>query len=549
MRKVFLLLIMLLGSCAIPRPPSGGPPDRIPPRLVSSDPAAGATHVRTNRIRLTFSEYIDPTTFRQALSIWPEPETPPRIRWKGKTAELVFDQPLRTNTTYLIVLDTQLKDWHGVPLSAPITLAFSTGTSIHEARIQGEVRLSWSDLPAQAFDVLAYRHPPRDTQTPPDYRTQTDPQGRFELAYLPDTTFFVVALEDRNRNHRPDPTEAFAPPPVIAIPALRTPEKVYRWYVTRLDTLPPELRLVRARSNQHIELRFSEPVRLLSLRPEQWHLTTSGGQPLQLHALFQSQTPSPLVYVLTEPLPLDSLTLFPTAIADTAGNLLPETQRTFFPRSEPDTAHIRFLGFLPIHPLTHEGQRFVLSPYVRPGVRFSLPPDTTQLTSTLHVRDALGQPIDYRYESPDGLSFYLHFASPPSSPFEITLDGRLIGRDTLFTQTYRYLRDDELGSLIVPIRYSEGTPVVATLLALDAGRLPEPLSHPVSRKKEITFSHLPEGRYRIRVFLDRSENRRWDGGTILPYEPPERLIWIPDTLRVRPRWEIVLDTLELNDLP
>ena len=545
----FLGYSLLIGSCAIPRPPTGGPPDRTPPRLVSSDPPAGAIHVQTRRIRLTFSEYIDPASFQQALSIHPEPDMPPRIRWKGKTVELIFDRPLREQTTYLITLDTHLKDWHGVPLQTPITLAFSTGAYLYEARLRGQVRFGWSDAPAPAFDVFAYRDIPASLQEAlPDYRTQTDPRGNFELAYLPDTTFFVIALNDQNRNRRPDPTEAFAVPPRALLPALRTPTTRDLWYVTRLDTLPPALRIIRPLSNQRLELRFSEPVQLLSLQPKGWTLRTRKGKEILLQALFQPQAPSPVLYVLTEPMPTDSLQLVPTAIADTAGNTLPPVQRTFFPTEIPDTFRTRFLQFLPSNPVARESATLVLSPYSRPGIRFSQPPDTSRFAATLHVRDTSGTAISYRYETRDGRSFYLILSSR-EAPFELQLDGRLIGEDTLFTQRYRYLTSDEVGNLILPVRYTGTEPLRVTLLALDRGRLPTPLTQSLTSEGAVTFTRLPEGHYRMKVFLDRLPDGRWNGGTIVPYQPPERLIWLPDTLRVRPRWDIVLDTLELNQNP
>ncbi|WP_054686265.1 hypothetical protein [Rhodothermus marinus] len=58
------------------------------------------------------------------------------------------------------------------------------------------------------------------------------------------------------------------------------------------------------------------------------------------------------------------------------------------------------------------------------------------------------------------------------------------------------------------------------------------------------FEQLPEGRFRVRAFLDRNGNRRWDGGRLLPYEPPEPLRWLSEPLQTRPRWEVAAgDTL------
>ncbi|NNE69829.1 MAG: hypothetical protein HKN29_05630, partial [Rhodothermales bacterium] len=54
---------------------------------------------------------------------------------------------------------------------------------------------------------------------------------------------------------------------------------------------------------------------------------------------------------------------------------------------------------------------------------------------------------------------------------------------------------------------------------------------------------------RLRVIEDLNGNGRWDRGLLTPFQPPERLGWLPETPPVRARWETVLpDTLRLRPL-
>jgi hypothetical protein len=126
MRLPFLLCLLLAVGCATPIPPSGGPEDTTPPRLEAAEPAADAVNVRADRLVLTFSEDVDEGSVVRAFGIAPGWETPPDVRVRGRRVEVTFPDSLRANTTYVVTLDTNLRDLRNVALPQPITLAFAT---------------------------------------------------------------------------------------------------------------------------------------------------------------------------------------------------------------------------------------------------------------------------------------------------------------------------------------------------------------------------------------------------------------------------------------
>ena len=208
--------VLALGACATPISPPGGPEDTTPPRLVDSAPAADAVNVRTDEVVLTFSELLDPASARQAVEVRPAQEVPPDVEVRGRRLTVRFREPLRDSTTYLITLGTALSDNHRVRLPAPIPFAFSTGPQLDAGRIAGLARNPRTGDAVSGLDVFAYAAGallPDPRTTAPDYRTQTGADGRFELAYLRDAPFFVMLLDDANRNRRADPGERFAVPP------------------------------------------------------------------------------------------------------------------------------------------------------------------------------------------------------------------------------------------------------------------------------------------------------------------------------------------------
>jgi hypothetical protein len=74
-------LALLLGACAVPVAPQGGPQDQTPPTLETTVPDAGTVNVTASMVHLSFSERGDPNAFALAFSITPEVEGPLDFRW------------------------------------------------------------------------------------------------------------------------------------------------------------------------------------------------------------------------------------------------------------------------------------------------------------------------------------------------------------------------------------------------------------------------------------------------------------------------------------
>lgn len=549
------LTALLLASCATPMPPSGGPTDQTPPTIVETVPAADAVEVMPSSISLTFSEYVDPAAFARAFSINPAPDERPRFSWHGRRVEIRFAEPLRENTTYVLTLDNNLRDEHGVALTQPLTLAFSTGPTINRGRLEGLVIDPTAGTGLAGIDVLAYAAP--DSAAPvalperPAYRTQTDASGRFTFTYLNEQPYFVVALQDRNRNRRPDALEPFAVPPVPALYADTTAaEEVPRWIVTVLDSIPPEVQRVRARSDQRLALRFTEPVRLHTTATAPWTLRDSvAHRTAAVRAVYQLPGDPYQVYLLTEPLAQTPYLLTPGGVVDTSGLAVRPLPVRFTPEATADTLALRFQGFVP----DTLGEAPVLLPPVpdgyRPAVRFNQPVDSTRLHTLVTVRDTTGQRRPFTAVTADGVTYALTLTPPlqPGEVVEVAVDGRALGADTLYTRRFMRRSQDALGELsgVVAAPDTSSTLVVELYPAAPADAALLRLAV-ADRTGRFIFRGLPEGTYRLRAYADRNDNRQWDGGRLTPYRDAEPLAWSAEELRVRARWETALsDTLRL----
>lgn len=549
-----LLLAGWIAACAVPVPPSGGPPDTDPPGLVSSEPADGAVGVRTDRVVLRFDEYVDERSIPGALSVTPAPSRPPDVRFGGREVELRFREPLRDSTTYILTIDTAFRDAHGVALEAPLRIAFSTGDTIDRARIAGRV-VEWDrGAPAAGIDVFAHEGGTVPTDADPAYRTQTDRDGAFAFAYLPARPFSIVAVRDANRNRRIDPGEWVGVSPTGTVTADTAAAPVDEpWVLAPRDETPPAVRRVDALSDRRLAVRFTEPVVPTVVSGGGWTLAdTTGSNPVAVRRVYRTESDPRTLHLVTDPMPRIPLRLeADRAAVDSAGTLLAAWNGLFVPSADPDTFVVRLVR-VDADSLVVDGSARVegalrLAPGSVPTLRFDHGPDPGLLRSALRVTDEAGSAVPFDVESDDGTAWRIRTDIPGGwrLAWRDSTD-ILLGPDSL----HRYVPADEadLGELSGVVAAPDS--VVVHLVPGVSTREPIRTVRP-DRAGAFTFRRLPGGgRYRLRVFADLDGDGRWSPGTVSPWVRPEPLGWGPETPAVRARWDTVVpDTLRFGAPP
>jgi hypothetical protein len=208
--KVFLMLLLLLASgCASDRPPSGGPADTTPLKVLFSDPAPSAVNVSANRILLTFNHDITVRQLLNALVISP-PISNYDLAVDGKTVEIRGFKPLEQNKTYIITIDKNLRNYRGNSIQTPCTIAFSTGAVIDSGIISGKV-INTDCTPASNALLLAFAEHPENQNTgnllqrEPDYFIQAENSGIFSFRHIAPGSYRIIAVNDRNSDLRFNP--------------------------------------------------------------------------------------------------------------------------------------------------------------------------------------------------------------------------------------------------------------------------------------------------------------------------------------------------------
>ena len=191
---VSIIILLFIGSCAVIKPPSGGPKDTTPPILVYEEPPSGTLQYKGEQIQLEFSEYLDEASIEKGIRIFPNIEGEVSINTRGKNLTVDFPDNLEENKTYVINLSRDIKDEHGVEMAEAIFLAYSTGDKIDNGSISGII---WSDGP---MSVHLWRIINQDSlenifQTMPNYFTDVSNKGMYDFQFLSAGKYLLLALD------------------------------------------------------------------------------------------------------------------------------------------------------------------------------------------------------------------------------------------------------------------------------------------------------------------------------------------------------------------
>jgi len=198
------LLLLLVFSCAVPVPPSGGPEDKIPPRIVSTVPADGSTGVDiTSSIILRFSEKMSKAKLERLVVAYPRIRVG-KVKWKNNSLRIEPADPLVPDTTYFIAVRPDFRDEHKVRAASGYEFGFSTGAAVDSGVIAGTVnfrRKPTASAVVRCF-VLAKDSALVPEASIPNRETHTDKKGSFRFQYLPaaGTEYLLWAFQDGNKN-------------------------------------------------------------------------------------------------------------------------------------------------------------------------------------------------------------------------------------------------------------------------------------------------------------------------------------------------------------
>ena len=281
----FLASCLMIAACATQVAPTGGPEDKLPPRVAGVSPAPKtANHPNELYVKLEFDEWINASIPRGAITISPPIEKKLRYEVHGKTLEVYSRAELDTGTTYTVTFAGGIKDLRGNALAKPFQVVFSTGATIDSLTLNGRVMVSDSLVRKKSYPSVGlylmgpereskrYLEKYRDTVTrvldslpmltkeEPLYLTAADSIGNFTFTGLKAGRYRVVAFVDGNGNHKIEPSLELAGVWISDLALSETTQDTLWIPLADMDTSHVELESVSQPFANVLEAKFSRHV-------------------------------------------------------------------------------------------------------------------------------------------------------------------------------------------------------------------------------------------------------------------------------------------------
>ena len=549
----FALCMLFLCSCALDRPPSGGPPDEEPLQVVSADPEPSSVNITPGRIRFGFNRYVTTSAFRRAVVFSP-PVSGYSLKADGTEADIVFNRPLDSNKTYSVTLNRSLRSSRGNELEQSYTYAFSTGPVINRGVIEGKV-FSPDSRPAPGATVLAFALAETGgealdpTGRRPDYSVQTGRDGAFRLDYLAEGPYRLVALQDRNSDMKIDPqSEPFG---VGASPVVETgsTNNLFRLADPRQA---PVLRFCSAPADNMLELSFDRTFPLDEFAAlDITVLDTTRNSPVEVRGFFSTKNENrDITYrIVTGRLSKDSgyrITCTPpSGIASSAvcrGSGGSERKPLVVDEVRPaDGERKAFLS----QPVAGEEKTAL--------IRCSAPVDPSSLRRSIRLyalQGATALPHEFRLRAIDARRFALQaepaFRDEATYRIEIAT-GSIEGLggekapDSLLKSTFTVAGADAYGEISGMVRGAQGTVVIEAVNVRNGQSRKTVVSGSAPGLTPYRIGKVAPGDYLVNAFVPRAGagnplQATWNPGGLFPFSPADRFTVSPDTVTVRKGW-------------
>jgi len=501
------------------------------------------------KIEIFFSESMMQKKTQEAVFVSPLPKTPFEFKWHKKRLEVIPQEPLLKDKTYVVSLGTDATDSHGNSLISPFSFAFSTGDLIDSGFVSGCVYSGKKVAPG--ITVSAYLFAQNEPELPyvlPDYVTQTDEKGRYELKNLSFGTYRLFAIDDINKDFLLDLESEQAG---ITTSDVELNYQFFRkenmdFFLSKQDTTKPSLVECEALNKNLIRVTFDQPIDLQKLVNPKSYLITSGEKPkstLEIKLVYSLHNQDQNSFLITDD--LDSKTEYElkvTDLTDQSGNEInPEKNKCFFSGTDsPDTAKLKILATSP------EDKEKIVSLDKKLKIFFEKPPEKTSVEKAFLLKEKDGIEIKGQYFWVNPVTFVFEPESILSgeTEYEIELKDEvkdLFGNslDTIpFEVSFATLNPDTLGSLsgeVMLLSENQDKEIFVTLSKIESPELD--YQKLLEAPGEFLFDSILPGKYILSAFVDLDQDQKFDFGKLYPFSPSEPKAIYPDTISVRSRWE------------
>lgn len=530
--SIVTLLLLSLVNCAKRGFPTGGEPDKTPPKMVKSQPEEFSINFDKKRIRIYFDEYIKIEDVRKQLIISPPIKEGGYIIYPQGNASKYIDiqilDELQENTTYSFNFGQSIVDNNeGNPYDY-FRYVFSTGSYIDSLEVGGSIEDAIDRSPEKFVSVMLYEVDSTYTDSTvykktPTYVTNTlDSITDFKLENLRAGTYKMIALKDASSNYVFDPLA----------------DKI--GYVEQEITVPTD-------SLYTITL-FKEIPAFRATRPAQISkkMIAFGyeGPVDSMKITVNSEVLEDFRYKTTRDPKKDTLRYW-------FENLKPETDSLLFTVSKG-----KYSKDFTVKLKDLERDSLKITTNFKGGIPingdFKVSANTPIVTvddKTISIQNKDSIPVEFTSKfDKENNSLNLFFEKKESQRYNITLLPKTITdfygevNDTL---KYTLATKESKSYGNIQLTY-DGTefPVIIQIVNEKLELIAE--EYVTAPKPKYNFPFIDPQQVYFRVILDKNKNGIWDTGNYLKKIQPEIVKYFPKKVDVRANWDVIEDLVVKN---
>ncbi|MFL3005892.1 MAG: Ig-like domain-containing protein [Candidatus Neomarinimicrobiota bacterium] len=540
--KINYVAFLLFFSCAAIMSPPGGVKDEIPPELRSTIPKNRATNYNGNQIELIFSEYIDENSIKDAITILPNLDEKPIIKYKGKKIQISFEDSLENNQTYIVVVNRKLSDERKVKLPQGIQFAFSTGNKIDNGSISGRVYNS-KNSSVQLWKIKDKIDSLDFYKRIPDYSIDASDSGQYEFKFLSPGNYRLVALDNSLSGLSIVPKNMLYGLHWESVISLK--QKLNQKNINVY--LPNEKNSIRMVQAEWIEgswgcITFSKKIEdYLPLDHIDIFYEDSVKANIQF---FQDNKDNKKINFI-----LDRLTKSFVTIE------IKEDRHRLLNYFESGKIRIKMDTFVDttsislISPQKKEKLKIEEDKIIPIYLSFSSLIDTSNSNSNFSIfQDSIVVEYAVEWINPLSVKVFPKVNWIPDKDYIINIPqesivplfGRIL-KDSVSTISLKTSSYQKYGSLVINTGtdYPDNLKVELKML----GKEGVVLKNNLNSDRLFRLENILEGQYLLMFFQDRNKDNQISSGVITPYQPSEWFYYYPDTINIRSNWELELDEI------
>ncbi len=506
----FLILILIIFSCARVGNPTGGEKDTTPPKIIKTIPKNESIEFNKKEIKIYFDEFIQLKDLQKNLLFSPPQKIQPEISPMGtasKEIRIKFKDSLLPNTTYVINFGQSIVDFNEGNKMGNYQFVFSTGKQIDSLRLNGKVNaLHFQKTPENIivglypedmyFDSIVYRKPPF-------YISKTDKKGKFHFTHLKEGKYKAIAIADEVGNFLYNPAkEAIGVVgKIITVPkdstfSINLYKEKQKFNLDKFEQV----------TYNHILAQYkgsidSLKINFLSAVSDSLYIVT----PTKTDIWYKSNSDSVQVQLR-------------------AGkyNKILKGKR----KEKKDSLIVNILSSNPFHPL----DSLILSG--------NIPLTQVKQKNISFTRDSVPEKFEIRKTKKS--EFLIDFHKTPGSTYQIILYPEAItdflgnkNTDTI-QGVFSIPKIEKYGNLQLEI------PDVNQYYFVELLNNNKKIMRKskTTNEKNIRFNYLQPGKYYLRIIFDPNKNNQWDTGNYLKHIQPENIIEIKKPIEIRANWDV-----------